>query len=159
MISSEDSKMLDDLVCGGDVKMVKVFLQEKKIDLTNLRVEHEPLGYAVLRKDWPMINFLLQEGAPVNGLPRGAMIPLLIAVSLDDLVMTKFLLEQGADPNVTWGAWESSPLIEAADNGNKSIVEALLGRGADPNYRDLTGNTAKQYASNRDHYDLADLLE
>lgn len=49
-------------------------------------------------------------------------------------------------------------LISAAQNGQKSLAQTLLSRGANPNHQNATGNTALHYAIAYKHEDLAEVL-
>ena len=54
----------------------------------------------------------------------------------------RILLDAGADPNVAIPDWGGTALIIASTMGQADIVEALLDKGADPNYRDDNSFTA-----------------
>jgi ankyrin repeat protein/Flp pilus assembly protein TadD len=62
-------------------------------------------------------------------------------MNVNSLERVKFLLARGANPNAK-GSDGLTPLIAAADRGDKQIVEALLSAGADVNAQDWHGNTA-----------------
>lgn len=60
-----------------------------------------------------------------------------------------------ADPR---NADSATPLMFAADAGDKEVCEWLLAAGADPNAVDADGDTAEAWARARGHEDLARLL-
>ena len=47
--------------CNDDLEMAKVLLEAKANP--NLSLRYKPLGVAVLKNDWPMVQLLLQHGA------------------------------------------------------------------------------------------------
>jgi uncharacterized protein len=51
-----------------------------------------------------------------------------------------------------------TPLMEAAYNGQRDMVELLLAHGADPALRDDKGLTAADYARQNGHQALAERL-
>jgi ankyrin repeat protein len=51
-----------------------------------------------------------------------------------------------------------TPLIVAANNGRAEIVTLLARNGADPNRKDLAGNTGMIYACWFGHYEVARAL-
>ena len=52
----------------------------------------------------------------------------------------------------------ASPLIQAAFNGRKDVIQLLLDRGAAPNMADQDGMTPLSYALQMGHMDVANIL-
>jgi ankyrin repeat protein len=77
-----------------------------------------------------------------------------IAGSLDVLHL---LLEKGADGNAC-NKWRETPLLIAANNGNKAAVEALLDHGADPSLCSEAGWSALTFAAHKGYDSIVDLL-
>lgn len=73
---------------------------------------------------------------------------------LIELVQT--LLQAGADPNMAKCA--VTPLIEAAGNGHRRLLEVLLEAGAHPNLRDQSGETAASIAKLYGHQEILSVL-
>ncbi len=67
------------------------------------------------------------------------------------------LADKGADINARDNNG-STPLIEAASDGNKDLVESLLAKGADVNARDKSGCTPLMWAAIEGHRDVAEVL-
>ena len=57
-----------------------------------------------------------------------------------------------------WLQYDRTPLMWAAYNGRRTVVEYLVGRGADPNLTDDDGWTAADLARRGGHDELAGLL-
>lgn len=77
-----------------------------------------------------------------------------IAGSLDVLHL---LLEKGADGNAC-NKWRETPLLIAANNGNKAAVEALLDHGADPSLCSEAGWSALTFAAHKGYDSIVALL-
>lgn len=67
------------------------------------------------------------------------------------------LLNRGADPNITERQGQS-PIMLAAQAGNKTVVRTLLDKSADVNAKDADGETALMLASRHGHAAIARLL-
>jgi ankyrin repeat protein len=71
----------------------------------------------------------------------------------------KLLLDKGANVNVKENRNGATPLIVAAFEGNKEVIEQLLAKGADIDAKDNEGNTALSLASARGHTAVVELLK
>lgn len=96
-----------------------------------------PLVFAVKGNQPDLVDFLLERGADAN--PDGVGIsPLMAAARSRNLSLAKKLLAAGADPNLCGGGdgfWRTNPLAEALLAGDQTMVEYLLGNGANPRAR------------------------
>ncbi|KAH7693198.1 Protein M60.7, partial [Aphelenchoides avenae] len=95
-----------------------------------------PLHYAVLSGSFPLIKFLLENGALVN-MPADYEKPsvLHIAVLRDDPVLVRYLLRAGADPNAMHGCFGSALHIACCSQkpNQYEVIESMLKKGADAN--------------------------
>ena len=57
-----------------------------------------------------------------------------------------------------WVQSNSTPLMYAADGGQRTVVEYLAGRGADPTLTNGNGRTAAAFARIYGHKELVGLL-
>jgi ankyrin repeat protein len=82
--------------------------------------------------------------------------PLWRAANMGRLRVATFLLDHGADVNAMSGG--ETPLISAAMNAQKAMVELLLSRGADVNARASNGGTALLAAAEGGFQAVAEVL-
>src|SRR5580658_2293021 len=72
----------------------------------------------------------------------GATEPLTALVRSHDLAALQGRLSSGTNPNEIGDAEGSTPLMEAATNGDLTILKALISAGADINGRNSAGRSA-----------------
>ncbi|MCS5616842.1 MAG: ankyrin repeat domain-containing protein [Pirellulales bacterium] len=72
--------------------------------------------------------------------------------------MATLLLDAGAEIDAT-NKHRATALLLAAQQGNRGVIQALLGRGANPELRSVGGRTALEAARAADQEDAAKLLE
>jgi ankyrin repeat protein len=108
-------------------------------------------------------RFLVDRGADVLARTSNALAnqPIHAAVAGSDaegrLACARVLLDAGALPNeLQSGGF--TPLMSAAQNGDRALVDLLLDRGADPSLRDDEGRSAADHARAAGHDDIAVLL-
>ena len=147
----------------GDVSAVRFLLTHGE----NLQRLGTDLGLnaAAFHGHWQLCQFLLESGAPVNGMDtETAETPLHSALTSDDRTRydaaVRVLLAAGADPNavtipnVETGAFMrdcrtkgETPLHRAAVFGTVSTIQLLLDAGARRETRDANGDTPLTWAS------------
>jgi ankyrin repeat protein len=84
---------------------------------------------------------LVGHKADVNAASKNGATALMFAAR-GDLESTRILLDAGANPNAFIPDWKGTPLTIASTMGQAAIVEALIDKGADPNFKDDNGFTA-----------------
>lgn len=119
-----------------------------------------PLHLAAAFATPETVTLLLEHGAHVHEISRNAMRnqALNACAALSDSVETaRLLIEAGADVNFAQpGGF--APLHQAASGGKLEMVQLLLSRHAKAHLRCDQGKTAGDYASERNHPDVAALL-
>lgn len=108
----------------------------------------------------PAVRLLLEHGAHAHQVSHNPQRnqPLHAAIALGNTTQTiALLLEAGADVNATQ-AGGFSPLHQAAAAGKREITELLLKNGARADVRCDQGKLAADYARERGHAALAELL-
>ena len=83
---------------------------------------------AVMHEDLALVKILLEHGADISATD---MFGNSVAALSQDKEMLQLIVENGADINKP-NSEGKSPVALAADNGNYSMVKALLKNGADP---------------------------
>jgi ankyrin repeat protein len=109
-----------------------------------------PLGLAAFFDHEPVVALLLERGARVDAASANAMrvMPLHSAAAARSIPIARRLLERGASVNARQGTGEFgfTPLMEAAFNGQRAMVDLLLEHGAERTLRDDKGLTAADHA-------------
>ena len=137
---------LEAAIRENNAALVKLLLQFKA-DPNGPSSTGEPMVVRVA-KDPPLLKLLLEAGANPNAVrPNfdGATSALHYAVNAPpNSEAAKLLLEHGAKPNATarHGQHGVTPLMLAANGKDAALVQLLLDHKADPNLRDVAGNTA-----------------
>jgi ankyrin repeat protein len=107
------------------------------------------------------VTLLIEHGAHAHQVSHNPLRnqPLHACVALNNSAdAVRALIEAGADVNATQhGGF--TPLIQAASAGKKEIVQVLLAHGARTDTRCDQGRTALDYARERRHMSIAELLE
>ena len=128
--------------------------------ITDLSAHKGVMEKAVQANQLENVKLLIAAGANVEWKNGGVFSPLTTALRERHWVIVRYLLDEGgADPNAPG---EHLPLVKAirrCDDGDFSMIELLLERGADPNkcYRDW--NAVMQAIEDRDLQLLQLLIE
>lgn len=101
--------------------------------------EWTPLLIAMEVNNSTQIKHLVKHGADLTGKADSAP-ALTVAVRLGRIDTVRFLIANGADVNLG-GNMDYPPLMAAASQANRPMMELLLSFGADPNATDRRGQT------------------
>lgn len=120
---------------------------------------------AVLGGNKTMADFLLSKGADINATDSEGSTVLLRVCEKDDsagassrLDMATYLLQHKADFTCKAKHTGHTPLMLAALQGDKPLLELLLAHGADMNEKDEKAYTALFHAAEKGHKDIVQLL-
>lgn len=103
------------------------------------------LHIVIQRRDATWIRFLTQRGANPNIRDKRGVSPLMAAVQLGFNEGVEALIGAGAGVDVSSDTGET-PLISAVHRRDTALMRILLEAGADPERRDNSGRSARDYA-------------
>lgn len=119
-----------------------------------------PLHLAVRERRRNFVHLLLKERANVNILNAEASSPLHMAAiccKTEQSILTD-LIQSGAKLNQT-NPFGQTPLLIACDRTHDRLVRLLLEFGANPNCRDISGQTPLHYCNRLDYVTVQLLLD
>lgn len=126
-----------------------------------IRNDLTPLTEAAFAGDLEVVDYLLRKGAKVEGTKKLPNSPIYFAIIKGNTTVVRRFLDLGIPPNYTWPAGEGTGgtlLTAAVDSNQLEIVELLVQRGADVNFRG-SGNYGALYRSIfSDYFDVFKFL-
>jgi uncharacterized protein len=138
----------------GQAKTVAALLKYRpKVSLRN-GAGDSALMLAVLKGETPVVDLLLEAGAPVN---NDGWNPLIYAAFEGRLELVERLLARGADVNLL-APNKSNALMLAARNGHIDVVRRLLKTDVNLDQENDAGFTAESWAMANANTDIADLI-
>jgi ankyrin repeat protein len=117
-----------------------------------------PLMFAAFNGHTDVARILLEAGAEVNLVDSLGRSALLYASTGPFPNTVELLLQRKADPNLADREEHFTPLMHAAAEGHLEVVRVLLAHGADPDMKDIDGDTAESFARQAGHLEVADFL-
>jgi ankyrin repeat protein len=142
---------LEAAALAGDPDIVKMLLDHGAAP-DSFRGEQSPLWLALENDHEAAAVALVDAGASFNGPIRRKMTPFYCAVMLDFTELVSKMVAHGADLYALGP--QGSPLHEAAENGNLTLVQLLVANGADINRINDLGETPIFLAAERHHWQL-----
>ncbi|KAF8947555.1 26S proteasome non-ATPase regulatory subunit 10 [Haplosporangium gracile] len=134
----------------GQFGLVKQLLQQNKTALISKdEDERQPLHWAVSGKRLDIVEYLIQQGAPVNELDE--------VTSVGNVEITTLLLSKGANVNAKTETG-TTPLHYASSKNHLDVARILLDKGADPKLDDDNKQTPLHRAAVRGYTPLTKLL-
>jgi hypothetical protein len=144
-------------IAKGDHQTVKKFL-DKGVPADVLAKDgFTPLHWALMAKNFDIVNLLIEYGATIDDRGREGTTPLMNAVQASDPTIMKFLIENGADVNAEDNRGFTS-LHRSAEMGNVELTLFLLEKGADKNI-EAQGYTAKSLAEKENRTEIINILK
>ena len=145
----------------GDLGRLESLLQQDAVWVYQVSADGwGPLHLAAAFGGPEAAALLLAHGAHVHQFSRNPMHnqPLHSCIALSqDLRTVRLLIDQGADVNAAQ-AGGYTPLHQAAAAGRRELILLLLQAGADPRKLCDQGKTPADYARERHHEEIAELL-
>ena len=121
--------------------------------------KHTPLMWAAFNGHTAVAGYLFESGADLGAKDESGRTALMYAASGPFAETVKLLLEKGAAVNVQGTLEGFTALMTAAAEGHVEVVRLLLLRGADPTLKDEDGDTARSFAIQKGHPEVAALLD
>ncbi len=106
-----------------------------------------------------VVKHLLGAGANINAVDKEGYDALIASAITYQIDVMRYLLEQGIDRNVQDSTMGWTAMIWAAKEGRLDMVQLLIDQGADTGHRDGSGKTAYDWAVEKHHDEIAQLLE
>lgn len=145
------------LVSQGDTEKVKAALKAKPaLLMARGDFEKTPLHMAAETGRLPLVTYLVEQGADVNGLMRYKQTPLHLAAVGGHKEVAAFLLDHGAATDSD--QWDETPLHAAAQYGQKEMIVLLLDHGANINAKDEHGEPPIEDAATVGNLEVYQLL-
>ena len=108
-----------------------------------------PLDAAIGGGHMPLVRYLVERGADVNGVGYGSYTALMMAANQMSAEATQFLLDHGADPNLPSPTTGETPLhavcAKAFGETANDVLNILLVAGANPNAKAKNGVATTTY--------------
>jgi ankyrin repeat protein len=105
-----------------------------------------------------VVQELLKQGAEVDLRDSTQRTALMFASTGPDVATVEAILKAGADVNATDSHENWTPLMFAAAEGHRAVVEKLLDYGARTDLRDTDGDGALEFATSNRHPEVVELL-
>ncbi len=154
VIDGGGSSVLDIAAQAGDLATVQLLLEQG--------IEPGNLSGAAMYGHYKIVERLLIAGASINDAPRFAGHALNFALYGQQPEIAKLLVEHGADLSLRSpaGQHETPPMLWAAYNehNDASVAQAMISHGADVNQKSSLGETALDWAIERNNAPLERLL-
>jgi ankyrin repeat protein len=156
---------------NGHLEICKLLVESgATVDAGKDRGARTPLIDAASQGHAGVVQYLLSKGADINA--RGGGVTALLAAARNDVFPFKpkgnrkktitVLLEGGADVNVQDESWLKTgrtPLMYAVTQADAALVQLLLSKGAQQDFKDSKGQTAADLAKKDGLEYIASLLE
>ncbi|KAJ3113985.1 Protein kinase C signaling pathway involved MAPKK protein [Phlyctochytrium bullatum] len=143
----------------GHVAVCQLLLQMgAEIDCRG-NLKRTPLNWAAIEGHLPVIQLLCEKGADAECRNEYGYTPLHHAAFWGHVDIVRFLVERGAADIDCRTNLRDTPLHAAAFNGQLQIVQYLVQKGADVLATDKDGKTARDWALEKGHENVAEFLE
>jgi len=117
-----------------------------------------PLMWAAFNGHTAVVGFLLEKGAKVDAKDRNGRTALMYASSGPFKDTVELLLKKGADVDLQGTLEGFTALMTAAAEGQLEVVRLILAYGANPELKDVDGDTALSFAEQKGHSAVVKVL-
>lgn len=142
----------------GDLKKVQSLLQKETSSLNALDEDGQPpLHVAIQENKTNIVEYLLDQGAPIEIVGYHGWRALHIAASLGNLDLVNLCLSRGATVDTRTHTLQT-PLHKGASSHSTAVVRRLLSAGADPMAMNDRGMTALHIAAHQNDISIVRML-
>ncbi len=148
-------------VARGDSKVVSLFLEAGMNPDTSDKFGEAAIIIAATKGHGKVLVQLLENGADPDAVERNDWTALMYAAiyHAHGPQSATALIDAGANIDRQDKMAGRSALMEASDDGNLKVLNLLLNAGADRSLKDKNGNTALDFAKQREYKRIIDALE
>ena len=136
-VKKKDLAKVNEMLAGSGAVLVNT---------RDVTTEQTALHITVQRRDRPWMAEMIRRGADVNARDRSGVTPLVLATNLGFVEGVELLVEYKARVDDSNDAGET-PLISAVHRRHAELARILLKAGADPDRKDNSGRSARDYAT------------
>ncbi|MFH1643948.1 MAG: ankyrin repeat domain-containing protein [bacterium] len=124
-----------------DVEIAELLISQNiNIDAKNY-LGNTPLHKAAKYGNFEVVQILVQNKAKINELSYTDRTPLHLSIETNNNIISEFLINNGTNINSNTNSLKYTPLHTAIIAFNVNIIKLLLEKSADPNLKDIYGNT------------------
>ena len=153
------SEIFVEAALNGNLKIIEQALEEGyKVDARD-RNQRTALMYAAFNGHTAVVKKLIDAKADVNAQDSMGSTALMFSSSGPFSETIQLLLERGAKINTVDRNEHFSALMWAAAEGQVEVVKLLLKHGADLSLKDVDGDTAESFATQKNHTDVVKILQ
>jgi len=143
----------------GELEKVKRRVSEgTAVDAADAEA-HTPLMWAAFNGHSAVVGYLLEKGAKLSAQDANGRTALMYASSGPFVETVELLLKEGAEVDVQGKLEGFTALMTAAAEGQLEVVRLLLDYGADPELEDKDGDTAQDFARQKGHQEVVEVLD
>ncbi|XP_071115609.1 ankyrin repeat domain-containing protein 50-like [Haliotis cracherodii] len=148
LLSKKRYSLLHCACRGGHVEVVKYVLSQDMVGINSRGwKERTPIMLAAVNGHKDVVELLVSEGADTSLLSKKRYSLLHCACRGGQVEVVKYVLSQDMVDINSRGWKKRTPIMLAAVNGHKEVVELLLSEGADVSLVDEAGNNILHWAS------------
>ena len=136
-VKKKDLEKVNEMLAGSGAVLVNT---------RDVTTEQTALHLTTQRRDRAWMAEMIRRGADVNARDRSGVTPLVLATNLGFVEGVELLVEYKARVDDSNDAGET-PLISAIHRRHAELARILLKAGADPDRKDNSGRSARDYAT------------